>query len=87
MAVMDTSSATLPVRAQVDLAIEGMTCAACASRIERVLNRLPQVDASVNFATERAHVGFDPATTALPLFIDTIRKACYDFHANLRTRA
>jgi len=87
MAVMDTPSTTLQARSRVDLAIEGMTCAACASRIERVLNRLPQVDAFVNFATQRAHVGFDPATTGLPLLIDTIRKAGYDAHADLGARA
>jgi Cu+-exporting ATPase len=41
-----------PAAAHVDLALEGMTCAACAARIEKVLNRLPGVQASVNFATE-----------------------------------
>lgn len=40
----------------VELAIGGMTCAACASRIERRLNRLDGVEASVNYATERAWV-------------------------------
>ena len=39
---------------QVDLALEGMTCAACAVRIEKVLNRLPATQAAVNFATESA---------------------------------
>jgi Cu+-exporting ATPase len=40
----------------VELCIEGMTCAACAARVERTLNKLPGVQASVNFATERATV-------------------------------
>ena len=40
----------------VELAIGGMTCAACASRIERRLNRIDGVEASVNYATERAWV-------------------------------
>ncbi|WP_309712653.1 heavy metal translocating P-type ATPase, partial [Pseudolysinimonas sp.] len=40
----------------VDLDITGMTCASCATRIERKLNKLPGVEATVNFATERAHV-------------------------------
>jgi P-type Cu+ transporter len=40
----------------VDLRIGGMTCAACASRIETALNRLPGVSANVNLATERARV-------------------------------
>ena len=44
----------------VDLDITGMTCSSCAMRIEKKLNRLPGVDASVNYATERAHVECDP---------------------------
>ncbi len=54
----DTSlRSTLDVNAQaVDLDVTGMTCAACASRIERKLNKLDGVTASVNYATERAHV-------------------------------
>ena len=43
-----------PVTQRVDLPIEGMTCAACASRIERKLNTLEGVEATVNYATERA---------------------------------
>ncbi|GAA4373249.1 heavy metal translocating P-type ATPase [Agromyces bauzanensis] len=42
--------------APVELEIEGMTCASCATRIERKLNKLPGVEASVNYATEKAHV-------------------------------
>ncbi|MFM9049447.1 MAG: heavy metal translocating P-type ATPase, partial [Actinomycetota bacterium] len=42
----------------VELAISGMTCTTCASRIERKLNKLPGVTASVNYATESAHVDF-----------------------------
>ena len=41
---------------EIDLRIEGMTCSSCAARIERKLNRLPGVEASVNYATEKAHV-------------------------------
>jgi Cu+-exporting ATPase len=40
----------------VELSIEGMTCASCAARIERKLNRLPDVTADVNYATETARV-------------------------------
>ena len=40
----------------VDLDVTGMTCAACASRIERKLNKLDGVTASVNYATEKARV-------------------------------
>ena len=87
MAGMDSASTAIASRAEIDLAIEGMTCAACASRIEKVLNRLPQVDASVNFATERAHIGFDPASTGVPELIETIRRAGYDAHASAREEA
>ena len=43
-------------REQVDLQIEGMTCSSCAARIEKRLNKLDGVTATVNFATEQAHV-------------------------------
>ncbi|MGN8027423.1 heavy metal translocating P-type ATPase [Microbacterium sp. 22242] len=49
----------------VELEIGGMTCASCANRIEKTLNRLDGVTATVNYATEKAKValpeGFDPA--------------------------
>jgi Cu+-exporting ATPase len=45
---------------RIELPIEGMTCSSCANRIERRLNRIEGVEASVNFATERATVSFDP---------------------------
>ncbi len=48
---------------QLDLPIDGMTCAACAARIERVLNRLPDVGASVNFAAERASIAVGSHST------------------------
>ncbi len=49
---------------RIDLPIEGMTCTACASRIERVLNRTEGVESAiVNFATNRATIQFDPALT------------------------
>ena len=43
----------------VELAITGMTCSTCASRIERKLNRVPGVRATVNYATESAHIDLD----------------------------
>ncbi len=48
---------------QVELAIGGMTCASCAARIEKRLNRLDGVTASVNYATEKASVSFDGAVS------------------------
>ena len=41
-------------REQTTLVLEGMTCASCAARIERTLNKLDGVEASVNFAAETA---------------------------------
>ena len=49
---------------RIELPIEGMTCAACAARIEKQLNRLEGVEASVNYATENAAVSFDRAQVA-----------------------
>src|SRR6188508_2144316 len=46
---------------RLELPIEGMTCAACAVRIEKKLNKLTGVEATVNYATERATVSFPPA--------------------------
>lgn len=40
----------------LDLVIGGMTCASCAMRIEKKLNRMPGVTATVNYATEKAHL-------------------------------
>ncbi len=49
---------------RIDLDIAGMTCAACANRVERKLNRLDGVEATVNFATERASVSVPDGTDA-----------------------
>jgi Cu+-exporting ATPase len=49
---------TTPGAAQVELAIGGMTCASCAARIEKKLNRMDGVEATVNYATEKAKVTF-----------------------------
>ncbi len=62
-----------------DLPLLGMHCSACAARIERALNRAPGVDnASVNFATTRATVAFDPAQTDLSQLRAAVQKAGYD---------
>lgn len=52
-----------PTMEHLDLPITGMTCASCANRIERRLNKIEGVEATVNFATERATVDYDPALT------------------------
>ncbi|WP_336623294.1 heavy metal translocating P-type ATPase [Nocardioides cremeus] len=60
----------------VDLAITGMTCASCANRIERKLNKLEGVSATVNYATEKAHV-VAPASISTDLLLETVAKAGY----------
>lgn len=62
----------------LDLQLTGRTCAACAARIEKVLNRADGVRADVNFATETAHVEFDSDRTTPDALIDAVRKAGYD---------
>ncbi|NUR48570.1 MAG: cadmium-translocating P-type ATPase [Hamadaea sp.] len=47
----------------IELSIGGMTCATCAGRVEKKLNKMPGVTASVNFATETAHVSYEPSVT------------------------
>jgi Cu+-exporting ATPase len=54
---------TRPADREVRLELEGMTCASCVARIERKLNRLDGVEATVNFATEQATVRFEPSVT------------------------
>ena len=61
---------------QVDLAITGMTCASCANRIERKLNKLDGVTATVNYATEKAHVVF-PLSLPPESLLETIEGAGY----------
>jgi P-type Cu+ transporter len=62
----------------IDLKLNGMTCAACAARIEKVLNRSEGVHAAVNFASETAHVEFDAERASPQSLIEAVRKAGYD---------
>jgi len=59
----------------LELGIEGMTCAACATRIEKVLNRLPGVEAVVNLASERARVRFQPGVVDAAQLVAAIDRA------------
>ena len=60
----------------LDIPVGGMTCASCANRIQRKLNKLDGVNASVNYATEKAHVEA-PADINPQQLIDTIVAAGY----------
>ena len=67
----------------VELALGGMTCAACAARIEKQLNKLPGVEAAVNFAAERAHVRYAPGDVDVERLIATVVKT--GFSADIST--
>lgn len=63
-------------RDRVELSIGGMTCASCAARIEKKLNRMDGVEATVNFATEKARVDYGPGVTVEDL-IATVERTGY----------
>ena len=65
----------VPAADSLELAITGMTCAACSSRLEKVLNRLPGVQAAVNLATERAILRFAPGALSLEQAIAAVERA------------
>jgi len=61
MSALTEHPAAIPADGQqIELVIGGMTCASCANRIERKLNKLDGVTATVNYATEKARVTFEP---------------------------
>jgi Cu+-exporting ATPase len=63
--------------ATIQLELEGMTCAACAARIDRALNKLDGVEANVNFATEKAAVRYDDEQVALDDLVRAVEGAGY----------
>ncbi len=66
---------------QLDLGVTGMTCTSCSNRVERKLNKLNGVDATVNFATESASVSYDPSKVDTGTLISTVQGAGYDAFA------
>ena len=74
-----TTAAAEAPKAELRLALEGMTCASCAARIERKLNKLDGVEATVNFATEQATVHCDPGTPVEQL-VAAVESAGYSAH-------
>ena len=61
----------------IELPITGMTCAACAARVEKRLNRLDGVAASVNYGTQIASVHFDPAVASPEAMVEAVESAGY----------
>ncbi|THA32199.1 copper-translocating P-type ATPase [Streptomyces sp. A1277] len=57
-----------------------MTCASCAARIEKKLNRMDGVTATVNYATEKAHVSYEGADVSVQDLIATVEKTGYTAH-------
>ena len=66
------------IKEKVELELSGMTCAACATRIEKTLNKIPGVSqATVNFAMETAHVEYNPAEVSVPDMQQRVEKIGY----------
>ena len=61
----------------LELPVSGMTCASCAARVERTLNGLDGVTATVNYATERATVDFDDEAVGPEQLVDAVESAGY----------
>ena len=65
------------LRERVEWPIEGMTCASCAARVEKRLNRLDGVEASVNYATERAAIAYDAERIGTEELLAAVERAGY----------
>ena len=63
-----------------DLKITGMHCASCSTRLEKVLNKLPNVNATVNIATEKAHIYYLANSAEISDLIKVIQGAGFDAH-------
>lgn len=61
----------------ISVGVTGMTCAACSTRVEKVLNKMDGVDAQVNLTMEKASVNYDPATTSVNEINAKIEKLGY----------
>ncbi|HLT28709.1 MAG TPA: heavy metal translocating P-type ATPase [Myxococcaceae bacterium] len=73
---MAAPSSAVQRHQEIELVIGGMTCAACAMRVEKKLNKLPGVTASVNYATEKAHISA-PVELDTSVFIDQVLQTGY----------
>ncbi|WP_435949362.1 heavy metal translocating P-type ATPase [Psychrobacter sp. DM8] len=80
---VESNTQQAPQRAHLQLAIDGMSCQACASRIEKVLNKKPSIyEVSVNFAGETANVDYNPSETTPEQVTEWVNKT--GFVANLQ---
>src|SRR5438128_246738 len=75
MASMTATASTQ--RTEIRLELEGMTCASCAARIEKKLNKLDGVEATVNFATEQANVRYDATRVNLEQLVAAVEGVGY----------
>jgi Cu+-exporting ATPase len=74
-----TMEATMRTEAEkLELDVKGMTCASCANRVERKLNEIDGVEATVNFATERAAVSFAPGAVDTGELLGAVESAGYE---------
>lgn len=74
---VDTSTTSIAEKEHVEFDVTGMTCAACAARIEKKLNRVDGVTATVNYATERASIAYDSAVAKPTALIDVVESLGY----------
>ena len=71
-------SETLVENKQLSVGVQGMTCASCVMRVERALKKVDGVqDASVNLATEKANVTFDPQKVTVPALLEAVKERGY----------
>ncbi|MFI5566494.1 heavy metal translocating P-type ATPase [Streptomyces sp. NPDC051740] len=69
----EAPAAGQPALSEVELLIGGMTCASCAARVEKKLNRMDGVTATVNYATEKARITYPPGTEVADLITTVVR--------------
>src|SRR5918996_2627241 len=76
---MKTETPTQRDAATLSIGVDGMTCASCVARVERALKKVPGVDsATVNLATEKATVSFDPSSARIDALLGAIEHAGYE---------
>lgn len=66
------------MRQETEFEVEGMTCASCVARVERALSAVPGVDeVSVNLASEKVAISYDPATAGLDRIVNQVKESGY----------